>query len=204
MKPHSLAPVVRILFATMMLFALVGCQRTVFQNPPSAAEACDPALVGRWLSQGDKDEQDGELEALVDAKCRLVTIEHKQSGERRSEPTTLSTARVGGVRYLWLEATWANRSFEVEPNLLDRDGDIYLFAYSLSRNRLRLANAPNRALAHRVLDKDIAGEVLMRENELTVRISGTPDEIRKTLGKHRVFRFDEPLQFRRAASDDAP
>ncbi len=204
MKPSSLAPVVRILSATMMLFALVGCQRTVFQNPPAAAEACDPALVGRWLSQGDKDEAEGELEAIVDAKCRLVTIEHKQNGDRRAEPTTLSSARVGGVRYLWLDADWANRSFEIEPNLLDRDGDVYLFAYSLSRDRLRLASAPNRALAHRVLDKDIAGEVLMRENELTVRVSGTPEEIRKTLGKHRVFRFEAPLQFRRAASDDTP
>lgn len=204
MKPSLLAPVVRISLATVMLLGLVGCQRTVFQNPPAAAEACDPALVGRWLSLGDKDEPEGELEALVDAKCRLVTIEHKQSGERRSEPTTLSTARVGGVRYLWFDTAWANRSFEIEPNLLDRDGDIYLFAYSLRGNRLRLANAPNRALAHRVLDKNIAGEVLMQEDQLTVRVSGTPEEIRKTLGKHRVFRFEAPLQFRRAASDDTP
>lgn len=201
---HPLVFSVRLVVPVALALLLGACQRTVFQNPPAAAEACDPALAGRWLSQGDTPKSHGELEVLVGADCSLRAVEHKPTGARRSEPTTLRNARVGGVRYLWLDAGWTHRSFEIDPNLLDREGDVYLFAYSISRDHLRLANAPHRALAHRVLDKDIAGEVLMQENDLMVRVSGDVDAVRKVLGKHRLFRFDEALHFRRARGDSAP
>lgn len=194
---------IRIL-ALPTLMLLSGCERSLFQNPPAAAASCDPALAGRWLSVGDKDDGDGELEAIIDVDCSLFTIEHKADGERRSQPTTLGSARVDGTRYLWLDAAWANRSFEVKANLLDQSSGIYLFAYSIGRDRLRLAHPPHRALAHRVLDKDVAGEVLMREDELTVRVSGDPATIRKVLRKYRLFRFDKALEFRRAAADPTP
>jgi hypothetical protein len=194
----------RMLLVATAIVGLAGCERTVFQSAPAAAQDCDPDLVGRWLSQGDKDDKDGELEAIVDKRCQLVTIEHKQDGARRSEPTTLHNARIGGVRYLWLDAAWANRSFEVKPNVLDRDGDVYLFAYRVRSGRLRLSNAPPQAIAHRVLDKDIDGSVLMHDNELTVRVEGDAEAIRKLLGKHRVFRFDAPLRFRLAPAKATP
>jgi hypothetical protein len=194
---------IRVAAALLLAFVLAGCERSVFQSPPAAAQDCDAALVGRWLSQDDTPDDEGELEAIVDAQCRLVTIERKQSGPRRSEPTALHNARVGGTRYLWLDAAWANRSFEVEPNLLDRDGDVYLFAYKVERDRLRLDAPPHRALAQRVLAGDIQGDVLQHGEELTVRVEGNADAVRKLLAKYRLYRFDEKLTFRRAGDGDA-
>lgn len=194
-RSPALAPVALALLAALLL---AGCQRTVFEHPPAAADACDPDLAGRWLSQGERAEEHGELEVVVESNCSLQLVEHKRTGERVLPQTQLRNARVGGVRYLWLDAAWANRHFDVETSLLDHDGDVYLFAYSISRDRLRLASPPHRALAHRVLDKDIAGDVLLHESELTVRVHGEPDAIRKVLAKHRLFRFDEALHFRRA------
>lgn len=189
-----------IRFAALLLLTLAsaGCQRTLFENPPVAASACDPDLVGEWRSEGDKRSEDGELVAFVGPTCELVTVEQRGDGERRSQPTTLHTGRAGGVRYLWVDAAWANGSFEVDASAIDKPGDVYLYAYSISRDVLRLAAPPHRALAHRVIDKDIPGEVSMLGDELAVRVTGDQDSVRKTLAKHRVFRMDEALRFRRA------
>lgn len=186
-----------LLFAALLLLA--GCQRTVFESAPvAAAPGCDPDLVGEWRSEGDKRSEDGELVAFVGADCSLVTVEHGSEGERRSPPTTLHVGRAGGVRYLWVDAAWANASFKVDATALDRPGDVYLHAYAISRDVLRVAAPPHTALAHRVLDKDIPGEVFMTENELVVRVTGDADAVRRTLSRHRLFRMDEALRFRRA------
>jgi hypothetical protein len=185
----------------LLLLALAGCERTLFEHSPAAA-GCDPALAGRWLSQDQEAKDEGELVATVDAQCRLTTVEHKSDGARRSAPTTLRTGQADGVRYLWLDAAWANTSFEVKRNALDQDGDVYLFAYRLRGDRLELAAPPHRSVAHRVLDKDVPGEVLMQDDSLTVRITGEPDALRKTLRQYRIFRFDDALRFRRARPDE--
>lgn len=196
-------PLRRVLLLPLLLLALGGCERTVFERPPAeAAAGCDPALVGRWLSQGDKPGDEGELVATVDARCRLVTVERKASGDRTSAATTLRSGKADGVRYLWLDADWANSSFEVERTALDNPGDVYVFAWRLRGGRLELAAPPHRSLAHKVLDKDIEGSVLMHDDALTVRLSGERDELRKLLRSYRVFRFDRPMRFRRA--DAAP
>jgi hypothetical protein len=193
----------------LSLLALAGCERTLFERSPADA-GCDPALAGRWLSQGRDAKDEGELVATIDAQCRLTTVEHKAEGPRRSAPTTLRTGQADGVRYLWLEAAWANASFEIERNALDHDGDIYLFAYRLRGDRLDLAAPPHRAVAHRVLDKDVPGEVLKQDDELTVRVTGERDALRKMLRSYRIFRFDDALRFRRARggevrrNEDAP
>lgn len=195
--------VTRGVAALLAVLALAACQRTVFENPPATLAACDPALVGRWLSLGDREEESGELEAIVASDCRMQVIEHERSGPRRLPPTQLRNGVRAGVRYLWLEAAWANRGFEIQPTVLDRDGDVYLFAYRVRRGVLELAAPPHRALAHRVLDKDIAGEVLMQGDELAVRVAGDRNAIAKTLGRHRLFRFEQPLRFRRAGAEAA-
>lgn len=184
------------LFAAVL--ALAGCQRTLFENAPVAGSACDPDLVGEWLSEGDKRADDGELQAFVGPSCELVVVEHENDGEKRSAPTQLHTGRAGGVRYLWVDAAWANTAFEVEPAAIDHAGDIYLHAYTLSRDVLRVATPPHRALAHRVIDKDIPGEISMLGDELAVRVTGDAESVRNTLAKHRVFRMDEAVRFRRA------
>ena len=189
---------IRPLLVLSMLLALGGCQRTLFEHPPVASSGCDADLVGTWLSEGEKRAEDGELQAFVSPSCELVVVEREAEGEKRSPPTRLHTGRAGGVRYLWVDAAWANRAFEVETGAIDHAGDVYLHAYALSRDVLRIAAPPHRALAHRVIDKDIPGEVSMLGDELAVRITGDADAIRKTLSKHRVFRMDEAVRFRRA------
>jgi hypothetical protein len=188
----------RPLCFALLALALAGCQRTSFENPPAADAGCDPDLVGEWRSEGDRRSEDGELIAVIGPACDLVTVEHRTDGERRSPSTTLHTGRAGGVRYLWVDTGWANASFEVDAHAIDRPGDIYLYAYTISRDVLRVAAPPHRALAHRVIDKDIPGEVSMRGDELAVRITGDQASVRNTLSKHRVFRMDEALRFRRA------
>jgi hypothetical protein len=199
---HILARAARAVALVAFLLALAGCERTLFERSPAEA-GCDPALAGRWLSQDDNDEDEGELVATIDAHCQLTTVEHKASGPRRSTPTTLRTGQADGVRYLWLDAAWANASFEVKPNALDHAGDVYLFAYRLRGDRLDLAPPPHRSVAHRVLDKDVPGEVLKQDDELTVRITGERDALRKTLRTYRIFRFDDALRFRRAKAGEA-
>lgn len=194
---------VRAIALPLLVLALAGCERTLFQHSPAAA-GCDPALTGRWLSQDKDAKEEGELVATVDAQCRLTTVEHKSDGPRRSAPTTLRTGQADGVRYLWLDAAWANASFDVDDTSLDEPGDVYLFAYRLRGDRLDLAAPPHRSVAHRVLDKDIPGEVLMQDDSLTVRITGERDALRKTLRQYRIFRFDDALRFRRAQPDETP
>jgi hypothetical protein len=190
----------RFLLAAGAVLALGACERTVFQNPPAAAAACPPELVGRWLSEGDGPEDRGEMEAIIDAQCRLTTIEHKQDGPRRSAPTPLHLAEVDGQRYAWFDAAWAHAQYEVEPNLLDQPGDVYLYAYRLKGSRLTLAAPAHRKLAARILERDLRGSVLSHDDTLTVRIEGDRDAIRAFLRKQRPFRFDEEsLRFVRAA-----
>lgn len=188
----------RSLLALSLLLALAGCQRTLFEHPPVASAGCDEALVGTWLSEGDQRSEDGELRAFVSPACELVVVEREAGKQKRSPPTRLHTGRAGGVRYLWVDAAWANAAFEVETGAIDRPGDVYLHAYALSRDVLRVAAPPHRALAHRVIDKDIPGEVSMLGDELAVRVTGDSESIRRTLSKHRVFRMDEAVRFRRA------
>jgi hypothetical protein len=190
----------RLAFATTAALALTACERTVFESPPAAAAAaCDTALVGRWLSEGDAPGDRGELEAIIDAECRLQTIEHKQDGPRHSTPTALNLAKVDGQHYLWFDAAWAHAQFEVESNLLDRPGDIYLYAYRLKGTKLSLAAPPHRALATRIIERDIRGDVLLQDDSVTVRVEGDSDAIRAMLRKRKPFRFgDDALRFTRA------
>jgi hypothetical protein len=187
----------RLVAACLLLPALAGCERTLFETPPAEAAACDPALVGRWASVGDSDDDAGELVATVDAGCSLVTEERRSDGPRRSPPTVLHTGRADGVRYLWLDAAWANPAFEVKPTALDEATDVYVFAYRVRGDRLELSAPPHRALAHLALDKKVPGEVLMHEDSLTVRITADRAALRKLLRTYRVYRFDPALRFTR-------
>lgn len=181
------------------LLALAGCERTVFESPPSDRTRCDKALVGDWLSEGDRHSDTGELRASVAADCTLRVTEQRAGGPRESGPVTLHSDRLGGQPYLWLDADWAHRSFDVEPGPLAQAGDVYLFAYGTTgRDGLTLYSPRHRALAHRVLDKDVRGEVLAQDDALTVRIPGDTESTAALLRKYRLFDTANGIRFRRA------
>lgn len=197
----TLRPALRPLSVLLLGLALAGCERTAFESPPSDSSRCDKALVGQWLSQPGQGGQDGELVAIVADDCSLRVERPRADGTRRSSPTPLRSDRVAGERYLWLDARWAHDSFDVATNTLDRDGDVYLFAYAfVGRDGLRLHPIRHRALAHRVLDKDVPGELLVRDDSLTVRIPGDSDTVAALLRKYRLFDTGSSVDFRRAAS----
>lgn len=201
---RSLPSLSRLLLGAALVASLGACERTAFQSPPSESTRCDKALVGHWLSEGGDGSQDGELEAFVDADCNLRVDERKADGIRHSTATPLRSDRIGSERYLWLDAEWAHRSFEIDTSALDAPGDVYLFSYATSgRDRLTLHSPRHRAIAHRVLDKDIGGELIAREDSLTVRIPGDSKAVAGLLRKYRLFDLKNGLGFRRAAEDDA-
>ena len=192
----------RLLLCAGLALGLIGCERTAFESPPSDSTRCDKALVGHWLSEGDAGSEDGELEVFVDADCNLRVDEHEADGIRHSTTTVLRSDRIGGEPYLWVDADWAHRSFEIEGDDLHEAGDVYVFSYSgRGRNRLMLYSPRHRAIAHRVLDKDIPGEVIARDESLSVRIPGDSDAIAALLRKYRLFDLKNGLGFRRADDD---
>lgn len=186
------------------VLVLCGCERTVFESPPSDSARCDKALVGHWVSEGDDGARDGELIAHVDPGCTLRVEQTRDGGVQRSASTPLRSDRLAGGRYLWVDAAWAHATFDVESGPLDQPGDIYLLSYtSTGRDRLTLYAVRHRALAHRVLDKDIAGELLARENALAVRIPGDSDATAALLRKYRLFDTGSGIGFRRAGDGTA-
>jgi hypothetical protein len=190
---------------TLLLLTLVGCERTVFQSPPTLNGGCDAQLAGHWVSLGDKQSEEGEVEALVGPDCRLVTVERRSDGERRSQATTFSTAQIDGVNYLWLAAPWSHLAFDVDETVLDEPSDVYLMSYKFKRETLHLSAPRHRELAHKVLDSKIRGELVMHDDNLVIRIEGEPDAIRQQLRKHRMFEFKRELRFKRATdSSDSP
>lgn len=192
----------RRLLPLLLVLALAACQRTVFEHPPALAAECDPALVGRWLSQGEGDEPDGEVQATIDAACDLQIIEQRPEGERRSEPTRLGTAKVERSHFLWVPADWAHRSFDIAPGPLDRVGDVYVYAYRFQRGgRLQLLPLRHRELAQRALSGKLKADVHFEGGSLTVRVPGDAELQRGTLRQKRLLDRSQPLRFRRAREE---
>ena len=169
----------------LLLLALAGtgCETVVFQAPPVAAQPCDAALVGTWLSVGDKKEDHGEVELRIAADCTLLFVEHEKSGVRDGEPTTLHVGRDGRLAYAWVDARWAEQRLQSPPKPGDAAapssfaaGDIVLMRYRVAGRKLEMSDADARQFAHRVIDGAIKGTVTRdEEGHLAVRISAPVD-----------------------------
>ena len=72
-----------------------GCETVVFEQAPVAAQACDPALVGNWLSKGDKPGTDGEVELRISADCTLLFVEHGPTWPALSDWMTPGLSALG-------------------------------------------------------------------------------------------------------------
>lgn len=189
--------ILRSCVAVAVLLALAGCEATTFQNPPLAEQACDPQLNGDWLSVADSKDNDtpGEVELQIDKTCSLALVEHKKDGDARGDITMLHVGRDGAQGYFWLDATWAfKRAQSTEPAPA---GDVYVLRYVLHDNDLQLYTIDDRAIAHRILNEELKGEVHKTESTLVNRLTGTvtPQQLRSGI----TFE-NKPARFMRLAA----
>ena len=191
---RALDTTLRSCAAAVVLLVLAGCEATTFQNPPLAEQACDPQLNGDWLSVADSKDNDtpGEVELQIDKTCNLALVEHKKDGDVRGDITTLHVGRDSAQGYFWLDATWAfKRAQSTEPAPAN---DVYVLRYTIHGNDLQLYTIDDRAIAHRILNEELKGEVHKTESTLVNRLTGTvtPQQLRSGI----TFE-DKPARFMR-------
>lgn len=187
----------RIILLLLVLLTTTACQRTLFQHAPGSG-GCDPDLAGEWWSLGDADDPDGEVQATIGRDCSITVLERNADGERLSAASTLGSTKLAGRGVVWFDAAWANRSFDIDGDALDQPGDRYVYAYRLDRDkRLTLFPVRHEALARAAVDNRLKADVLLLDGSLTVRVRAEPDELRRLLGRKRVFDDRQPLRFRR-------
>jgi hypothetical protein len=183
-----------------LLIVLAGCQATTFQNPPVAELSCDSKLIGNWFSVADSDSNDtpGEVELRIDKTCSLSMIEHKKDGDVGGDATMLHIGRDGAQDYFWLDATWAfKRAQSTEPAPA---GDVYLLRYVIRDKELQLNTADDRAIAHRILDEELKGEVHKTEGTLVNRLTGT---VSMEQLRDKITFDNKPARFTRRESEPA-
>jgi len=174
---------------------LAGCETTSFQAAPVAADVCDRALIGTWDSIGDKREDNGEVELRIDDQCNLLFIEHEKNGSKQGAATLLHVGHDRGDGFLWVDGAWVASRFDMKRTV--PAGDIFLVDYRIKNDRLTL-HAPNdKAIAHRIIDGKINGEVRRVDGDLDNRILAPADPAML----HQPWFFDaEKAELRRRAS----
>ena len=178
-----------------------GCETVVFQAAPVPAQACDAALVGNWLSVGDRKDDAGEVELRIAADCTLLFVEHEKGAPREGEPTPLHVGRDGRIAYAWVDARWADRRMALSSDKKEdatafAAGDIVLMQYRVSGRKLEMRNADPKQFAHRIIDDRIKGTVDRDEQgHLAVRVSAPVDP--KQLRDAKLFKRGE-MRFTRA------
>ena len=177
-----------------------GCETVVFEAPPVAAQACDPALVGTWMSIGDKPADAGEVELRIAADCTLRFVEHEKGGTREGDPTPLHVGRDGRLAYAWVEARWAEKRMASQDRASEPSdfaaGDLELMQYRVDARRLELRGAEPKLFAHRIIDGKLKGEVTRdKEGHLAVRVAAPVDP--RALRDAKLFPKGE-MRFTRA------
>ena len=201
----------RIACAVLLAALCGGCETVVFEAPPVAAQACDPALVGNWLSVGDKPGNAGEVELRIGADCTLLFVEHEHGAPREGEPTQIFTGRDGRIRYAWVGARWADRRMsltgdsitggngDAEPSRY-ADGDVVVYQYTVSARRLGLRKPDPKEFAHRIIDQRVKGEVRQeKDGGLVVRVTAPVEP--RALRDSKLFPRGE-MRFTRAPAHD--
>jgi hypothetical protein len=196
----------RLLIVLLLAAGCVGCETVVFQAPPVAAQSCDPALVGRWLSVGDQPGEHGEVELKITADCTLWFVEHEKNGIDQGEPTTLHVGRDGRIAYAWVDARWTEKRMQDSPDRWKggtgsgiNEGDLVLLKYRASGRSLEFRMADAKAFAHRVIDGKIKGTVDSDEDEIAVRVTAPVDP--RTLRDGKLFPRGE-MHFERSTSNE--
>jgi hypothetical protein len=184
--------------ALLLLVGLAGCEATTFEKPPLAETSCDPQLVGDWLTVADPGSSDmpGEGELRIDKSCMLIAIDHKLDKPVTSDTIQLHIGHDGAQKYLWVDSAWAFRfaqSDEPAPA-----GDVTVLRYDLQGKDLTLNMTDDRAIAHRIIDGDLQGDVHESDGVLLNRLTGklTPEQLRE-----KVAFSDKPAQFVRREAE---
>lgn len=187
-----------LLLATSVLL-LSACQGTAFEVPPVAATPCDVRLVGHWDSIGDTPDENGDVQMDISTDCKLELADRKDGKLRQGEPTQLFVGQHGGQQYLWVDSTWSQRRFD--SDLPVHEGDVYLMRYRIENAELEVVSPDDKAIAHRILDEGIRGEIYKGEHGLKNRITGGPHP--ELLASEGFF-GKEPARFRRGKTQAAP
>ena len=162
----------RILLLLLIGLGLSACESTSFEKPPIADSVCDARLVGHWESISDKADENGDVQLDIDADCRLEMADKDNGKMRKGEPTKLHVGVLNGQDYLWVDSDWTLRRFE--SDLQAHAGDVTVLRYTVQGPELGIAQADHKAIAHRILDDRITGEVDKDEHGLQNRITGGP------------------------------
>jgi len=205
----------RIPIASLLLSLglLGGCESTRFEAPPVAQSTGDEALFGRWLSVGDRPDEMGEVELRIephgwgerDAESGIDTfnfatlltfVENKKEGTVTGEATRLGYGHDGDRHYLWVDANWAEVRMGEKPRA--NKGDVFVFRYRVRGDRLEVWQVDTNAIAHRVIDNQLKGDVHQADDELHVRLKAPVDP--KAL-RARGFWDEDVLLFERAPVD---
>ena len=180
-----------LLFGTLLL---AGCQGTMFEKSPLAETGCNPALAGTWLSQDEDPDDVGEVVLKVDARCRVEVEEHEARGIKRGDAVQVRLGRHGTHDYLWVDARWAHKRFEEDH--VPPAGDVYLLRYALQGDELSIWSTDDKPIAHDIIDNELTGEVISRDNRLFNRLTGEPGP--DVLDRASLFKADA-ARFRRQA-----
>ncbi|MEO8742782.1 MAG: hypothetical protein ABI365_06280 [Lysobacteraceae bacterium] len=181
----------------ILLASLIGCDATTFQKPPLAEAACDPQLVGDWLTVPDpgSHEAGGEGELQIDKTCQLIVIDHKQDKTRAeqanaSDPTQLHVGHDGTQGYFWVDSAWAFHF--AQSDLQPPAGDVTVLRYGISGDDLSLSLTDDRAIAHHLIDGNLQGDVRKIDTTVLNRITGTlaPGQLRD-----QIAFSDKPAHF---------
>ena len=175
-----------------LIASLIGCEATTFQKPPLTEAGCDPQLVGDWLTVPDPgtNEAPGEGELQIDKTCKLIAIDHKQDKTETKDPTQLHVGHDGTQAYAWVDSAWAFRFAQSDQKA--PPGDVTLLRYVIHADELSFSPTDSRAIAHRIIDGDLQGDVRKLDGVLLNRVTGTltPEELRAKVAFH-----NDPTRF---------
>jgi hypothetical protein len=204
----------RLFLVLLAMLMLAGCESTRFESPPVKA-TYDDEILGRWVSIGDTPGERGEVELRITHRAgahedspegggfevwdELVFVENKKEGTTKGKPTDLNVGRDGDRRYAWVDARWAEERMG-QPPRADK-GDVLLYRYRIDGDRLDIWQPDTQAIAHRVIDNKLKGDVVQANDELHVRLKAP---VQKEALRMRYFWSEDVLHFERApvAADD--
>lgn len=201
------------LLAGLLLLALTGCQRAVFEHRGEPL-GCDTDIIGRWEmiekeSAGMSTEPASEPDRMaieIDAVCTLRGSLTEEGVTRDLGETAVSTSKHGSRRFLWVDQTWANRAFEVPVEEDERSPGAaagwYAYAYGVRRDSLRLRPLDVEALAADVVRDRWDGDVVKQDSSLWVRVEEKPEGVDRLLRKAELARDkDDRIELQRAAPE---